>query len=68
MGWPFVGGTQRLKLAYWQPEKASVAAEVLVAAVTVSGVFVVVELVCRSDGLQSGVLVPSVVNARASSE
>lgn len=30
------------------------------------GVFAAVELVCVSDGLQFGVLVPSVVNARAS--
>lgn len=34
--------------------------------VTVNGVFAAVELVCISDGLQFGVLVPSVVNARAS--
>ena len=39
----------------------------LAPAVTVSGVLVVVKLVCRSEGLQSGVLVPSVVNALASS-
>ena len=51
---------------YWQLEKARVAAEVLAPAVTFSGVLGVVELVCRSEGLQSGVLVPSVVNARAS--
>ena len=39
---------------------------VLVPEVTVNGVLVVVELVCISDGLQSGVLVPLVVNATAS--
>ena len=33
---------------------------------TVSLVFVVVELVVNADGLQSGVLVPSVVNAKTS--
>ena len=62
-----IGGTLRFNLAYWQPENANVAAEVFAPAVTVSGVLVVVELVCRSEGLQSGVLVPSVVKARASS-
>lgn len=39
----------------------------LAPAVTFSGVLVVVELVCSSEGLQSGVLVPLVVNALASS-
>jgi len=34
--------------------------------VTISGVLVVVDVVFTSDGLQSGVLVPSVVNAKAS--
>jgi len=45
---------------------ASVAAIVLCPEVTVNGALVVVELVCISDGLQFGVLVPSVVNANAS--
>ncbi len=52
--------------SYWHPEKANVAAEMLVPAVTIRGVFVSVELVCRLDGLQSEVLVPSAINARAS--
>ena len=51
---------------YWQPENARVAAAALVPEVTVNGVFVAVELVCISEGLQSGVLVPSVVNVKAS--
>ena len=42
------------------------AAVLLMPEVAVNGVFVSVELVCISDGLQSGVLVPSVVKARAS--
>jgi hypothetical protein len=49
-----------------QPENSRVAAVLLMPEVTVSGVFAVVELVFSSDGLQSGVLVPSVVNAKAS--
>jgi hypothetical protein len=51
---------------HWQPEKARVAAVVLLPAVTVKGAFDDVTLVWSSDGLQSGVLVPSVMNARAS--
>jgi len=38
----------------------------LVPALAVNAVFVVVELVSIADGLQSGVLVPSVVKASAS--
>jgi hypothetical protein len=38
----------------------------LVPAATVRGVFVVVELVFTSDGLQSAVLVPSVIDEKAS--
>ena len=49
-----------------QPENSRVAAVLLMPEVTVSGVFAVVELVFSSDGLQSGVLVPSVVNPKAS--
>lgn len=52
--------------AYWHVVNASVAAVALVPGVAVSGVLVEVELVCISDGLQSGVLVPSVRNACAS--
>ena len=51
---------------YWQPENARVAAVLLVPALAVNAVFVVVELVSIADGLQSGVLVPSVVKASAS--
>lgn len=51
---------------YWQPEKASVAAVVLVPAVAVSGALVEVELVCMPEVLQSGVPLPSVRKARAS--
>jgi hypothetical protein len=43
-----------------------VAAATLSPDVAVNGVFVVVELVFISEGLQFGVLVPSVVNANAS--
>ncbi len=51
---------------YWHPEKDSVAAVVLVPGATVRGAFEEVVLVCISDGLQFGVLVPSVVKAEAS--
>lgn len=53
-------------LAYWHPENARVAAALLIPEVTFNGAFVVVELVLSSEGLQSGVLAPSVVNAKAS--
>ena len=53
-------------MVYWHPENARVAAALLIPEVTLNVVFVVVELVLSSDGLQSGVLVPSVVNAKAS--
>jgi hypothetical protein len=43
-----------------------VAAVLLWPEVTVNVVIVVVELVCISDGLQFGVPVPSLVNAKAS--
>lgn len=51
---------------YWHPENAKVAAALLIPEVTLNVVFVVDVLVLSSDGLQSGVLVPSVVNAKAS--
>ena len=51
---------------YWHPENARVAAALLIPEVTFNGAFVVVELVLSSEGLQSGVLAPSVVNAKAS--
>jgi hypothetical protein len=57
---------QPISRGHWQPENASVAALLLMPEVTVSGMFVVVEFVFSSDGLQSRVLVPSVVNAKAS--
>jgi hypothetical protein len=52
-------------LIYWQPENANVAALTLAPGVAVRFVLVDVELVCISDGLQSGVI-PPVTNARAS--
>ena len=51
---------------YIQPENVSVAAVLLWPEVTVNGTLDAVELVFTSDGLQSGVLEPSVVNANAS--
>ncbi len=51
---------------YWHPEKDSEAAVVLVPGATVKGAFEEPVLVCSSDGLQFGVLVPSVVKAKAS--
>jgi len=45
---------------------ARVAVTLLCPEVTVNGAFVVVKLVCNSDGLQFGVALPSVVNAIAS--
>ena len=51
---------------HWHPENSRVAAVLLMPEVTVSGVFVVPELVFSSDGVQSGVPVPSGVNAKAS--
>src|SRR5260370_34803864 len=51
---------------YWQPENASIAALTLDPGVTVRFVLVEVELVCRSDGLQSSAAPPPRTKACAS--
>lgn len=56
----------RSRPAYWQPVKASVAAVEIVPAVAVSGVLVLVWLVCIWEGLQSAVPAWPGTNAKAS--
>lgn len=55
--WPFLFIGSR--------ENANVEAAMRWPDVTVKGLFVALELAFSSDGLQSGVLVPSVLNANA---
>ena len=52
--------------SYWQPVKVKVAAVTLLPAVTASGAFVLVWLVCMSEWRQSSVLDEPGANASAS--
>lgn len=61
----FLSG-RRKNAVYWQPENASVAALTLVPGVTARLALLEVELVCKSDGLQSSAPPPPETKARAS--